>query len=86
MPAIADKKTRSTTRRSSARNVPKDVPAALIYELWDGKPVFYKGYRDVLAGKKTIEEVMRSAAQSCSDLQGVLVSILNGYLYGINQP
>ena len=75
MTAIADKKTRSTTRRSSARNVPKDVPAALIYELWDGRPVYYKGYRDVLAGTKTIEEVM-----SCSDLQGVLVALLTIYL------
>ncbi|WP_375446500.1 hypothetical protein [uncultured Fibrella sp.] len=40
MTAIADKKPRSTARRSSARNVPKEVPAALIYEQWDGKPVY----------------------------------------------
>lgn len=55
----------------------RDIPPALIYELWDGKPIYYKGYREVLAGKLTIEEAM-----SCSDLQGVLVSLLNGYLYG----
>lgn len=74
MTAIADKKTRTSARRSSGWA----VPAALIYELWDGKPVYYKGYRDVLAGKKTIEEVM-----SCSDLQGVLVSLINGHLFGM---
>lgn len=58
-------------RRLSART----IPPVLIYEMWQGKPVYYKGYRDVLAGKKSIIEVM-----SCSDLQGVLVSLLNIYL------
>ena len=71
MTAIAETKPRRT-RRLSTRN----IPAALIYEMWEGKPVYYRGYRDVLAGKKTIQEIM-----SCSDLQGVLVSLLNGYLY-----
>ena len=68
----ATEKQPKRTRRFSARN----IPSALIYEMWQGKPIYYKGYRDVLAGKKTIEEVI-----SCSDLQGVLVSLLNGYLY-----
>ncbi|MEZ0609882.1 Uma2 family endonuclease [Fibrella sp. WM1] len=67
---VAEKK----PRRSPART----VPSALIYEMWAGKPVYYKGYREVMAGKKTIQEVM-----SCSDLQGVLVSILHGTLYGL---
>ena len=52
------------------------MPRALIYEEWAGKPVYYKGYRDVLAGTKNIEEV-----RSCSDLQGVIVYLLNGFLY-----
>ena len=65
MTATAEKKPR--TRRASTRR----IPPALIYETWQGKPVYYKGYRYVLVGKKTIEEVM-----SCSDLQGVLVSLL----------
>ncbi|GAB4022262.1 hypothetical protein GCM10028808_69470 [Spirosoma migulaei] len=43
-----------------------------------GKPVYYWGYQEVLAGKKSIEEI-----RSCSDLQGVLVSLLNGYLYSV---
>ena len=59
------------TGRLSARN----IPLALVYEMWQGKPVYYRGYRDVLAGKKTIEEVM-----SCSDLQGVLVYLLGLYI------
>ncbi|WP_425290924.1 hypothetical protein [Spirosoma linguale] len=63
----------SAKRRPSTRN----IPSALIYEMWSGKPVYYRGYRDVLAGKKTIEEIM-----SCSDLQGVLVALLTIYLGG----
>ena len=68
MTLVAEKKSRRTTR---------SIPSALIYEQWQGKPIYYKGYRDVLAGKKTLEEIM-----SCSDLQGVLVALLNGFLYG----
>ncbi len=62
--------------RKRSRPSTRTVPQALIYEMWQGKPVYYKGYRDVLTGKKAIDEVM-----SCSDLQGVLVSLLNGYLF-----
>lgn len=71
MTAIADKQTRTQPRRAAKRA----VPAALIYEIWAGKPVYYRGYRDVLTGKKNIEETM-----SCSDLQGVLVALLTIYL------
>lgn len=71
MSIVAEKKPRQRTGRISARN----VPPALVYEMWQGKPVYYRGYRDVLAGKKTVEEVM-----SCSDLQGVLVYLLGLYI------
>lgn len=60
------------------RRVPvstKKIPSALIYEEWNGTPIYYKGYKDVVTGKKTIEEIM-----SCSDLQGVLVSLINIFL------
>ena len=63
MTLVAEKKPRRATTRS--------IPPALIYERWKGKPIYYKGYRDVLAGTKTLEEVM-----SCSDLQGALVALL----------
>lgn len=62
--------------RKRSRSSTRTVPQALVYETWQGKPVYYKGYRDVLTGTKAIDEVM-----SCSDLQGVLVSLLNGYLF-----
>ena len=34
------------------------VPRHLIYEIMDGKPIYYKGYWDVLSGKKTASEIM----------------------------
>lgn len=48
---------------------PAVVPESLIYEMLDGRPLYYQGYRDVLAGRKTTEEIMGS-----STLQWVLVS------------
>ena len=34
----------------------RNVPDALIYEIMDGKPVYRKGYREVVSGRKTLEE------------------------------
>ncbi len=74
MTAIAEKKKRTPTHPAPKAKAPAvlDVPSALVYEVWAGKPIYYKGYRDVMAGTKTAAEIM-----SCSDLQGVLVSLLN---------
>jgi len=85
MPEVPDapKRRRASTaapRKSPARKTAprQSVPPALIYEQWNGKPIYYRGYEQVLAGKKSIEEVMSS-----SDMQGVLVSILHGYLFNL---
>jgi len=51
------------------------IPASLIYEEMDGVPVYYRGYRDVLSGKKTLAEIM-----SCNSFQAVLVSLINYFL------
>ncbi len=48
---------------------PAAVPESLIYEMMDGRPIYYQGYREVLAGRKTTEEIMGS-----STLQWVLAS------------
>jgi Uma2 family endonuclease len=60
---------------NSASVCNEKIPSALIYEEWKGVPIYYKGYKDVLAGKKTIEEIIYS-----TDLQGVLVALINGFL------
>ncbi|GAB3505243.1 hypothetical protein GCM10027341_36570 [Spirosoma knui] len=50
------------------------IPSYLIYETLNGKPLYRKGYKDVLANRKTPGEIM-----GCSDLQAIIVSAL--YLY-----
>ncbi len=56
-----------------------DIPDYLIYEIVKGKPIYYKGYRDVLNGTKTIEEIkMESILQSW--LKGRITMILGGLL------
>ncbi|GAB4042124.1 hypothetical protein [Spirosoma jeollabukense] len=51
---------------------------SLVYEMWDGKPVYYAGYKDVLKGAKTVEQVMSS-----SILQSRLVVRLAAYLLSV---
>lgn len=63
---------RTSNRRIAGRNIPE----ALIYEIMDGKPIYRKGYRDVLAGRKTLEEI-----RGASSLQALIVSYLNGMLW-----
>ncbi|WP_421829259.1 Uma2 family endonuclease [Larkinella sp.] len=43
---------------------------SLVYEVLDGRPLYYRGYEDVLAGEKTLEEIRGS-----STLQWILVSL-----------
>ena len=35
-----------------------EVPEYLIYEMYMGQPIYYRGYRDVLKGTKTFEQIM----------------------------
>ena len=52
------------------------VPAYLIYETLNGRPLYRRGYRDVLSGKKKPAEIMGS-----SSLQAMLVSLIHGFLF-----
>jgi hypothetical protein len=49
----------------------KRVPSYLIYETLNGKPLYYKGYKEVLSGKKTPAEIMGS-----SSLQAAIVTAI----------
>ncbi len=59
-----------TPRRPAPRPKGK-IPESLIYEIMDGKPIYRKGYRDVLSGKKTLDEIT-----GASTLQSVIVAYL----------
>lgn len=69
MAIISAEKTKSKRNTASAKIV---VPDYLIREIIDGDRWFYRGYRDVLSGLKTPEEIM-----ACSTYQSLLV----GYVY-----
>lgn len=59
-------------KRRTPGTAQKQSPVALeslVYEVLDGRPLYYRGYEDVLAGKKLPEDIMGS-----SSLQWVLVS------------
>lgn len=49
----------------------KDIPEYLIYEMDEGRPIYYRGYKDVLNGNKTPEQIMGS-----SSLQSLMVSLI----------
>ena len=45
------------TLSSSAKT--QEIPSYLIYEMDDGKPIYYKGYKEVLAGTKDFDRKNR---------------------------
>ena len=58
------------------RNKVKPIPESLIYEIIDGMPLYYEGYKDVLTNKKTSEEIM-----GASGLQSYIIYYLLKVLY-----
>ncbi|MCF2520649.1 Uma2 family endonuclease [Dyadobacter sp. CY351] len=59
----------------------KNIPDVLIHEIIDGIPLYRKGYRDVLAKTKTVEDIM-----GCSSLQFFIIDYLLRLLYkGIDE-
>ena len=65
-----------TTEKPKQRHRAKPIPESLIYEVMDGKPLYYEGYKDVLANKKTSEEIM-----GASGLQSYIIYYLLKVLY-----
>jgi Uma2 family endonuclease len=68
MSKVAEKK---KTKKATKKGIPK----ALIYEMRHGSPIYYRDYEKVLAGEKTLEEVMGS-----SELQAILTFLLLKWL------
>ena len=53
----------------------KTIPKALIYEMRKGKPIYYRDYKRVIVGEKTLEEVMGS-----SKLQAWIIEVIINFL------
>ncbi|MEK7256622.1 MAG: Uma2 family endonuclease [Bacteroidota bacterium] len=57
--------TSTVLEKSGENKPPSKIPDYLIYEVVKGKPIYYKGYKEVLAKTKTFEEIiMESTLQS----------------------
>jgi len=54
----------------------QNIPKSLIYEMVDGVPIYYKGYKDYLNGIKNLDEIMGSSLLQ-SALAGLIVARLN---------
>ena len=54
------------------------IPAALVFEEIDGRPFYYKGYKQVLENKKSIEDIRGS-----SFIQALIVSIVCSYVKNV---
>lgn len=54
------------------------IPESLVFEVLNGRPLYYKGYQNVVAGILKSESLMGS-----SDLQSILVTILVGTLWNL---
>lgn len=54
----------------------KKIPHYLIYEIFDGKPIYYKNYRKVLSGILKPEEIMGS-----SGLQAIIIEYILWILF-----
>ncbi len=56
------------------------IPDSLVYEVMDGKPIYYRGYKNVLSGKLKLEDIMGASA-----LQSFFLSLVNNFLYPLIQ-
>lgn len=65
------------------------VPKALIYEMVEGQPIYYRGWQAVLKGEKTIEQVMASSAIQSYLSSEILVKIhpqlKKNYIFATNE-
>lgn len=51
------------------------IPNALVYEILNGRPLYYRGYKNVLAGIRKPEDIVGS-----SSLQAIIVSLIHSFM------
>ncbi len=65
---LLDSKIKSEKQKTKNK---KTIPKELVYEIIDGKNIYYAGYKDVLNKNKTIEDIM-----GCSGLQSYIIQAI----------
>ncbi len=63
-------------RSQASRARYENIPESLVYEVMDGEPLYYKGYKDVLSNKKSLDDIMGS-----SGLQSFIIQYILEILY-----
>lgn len=76
---------------SKKGTVKRKIPDYLVCEIMDGKPLYYRGYKDVLRKKKTIEEIMGSSSLQAFIITFLMEVIIKGklsdnYQILVNEP
>lgn len=59
--------------------VTQHIPDTLIYEMVNGKPIYYKGYKDYLSGKLKIEALMGSSLLQSAIITQLLVLLFQKF-------
>ena len=63
-------------RSQTSTNKYDNIPDSLIYEVMDGEPLYYRGYKDVLNNKKSLDDIMGS-----STLQSFIITYLLRFIF-----
>ncbi len=58
-----------------AKPILRKIPQQLVYEILDGQPIYYKGYREVIQNKKSFEEIV-----GASGIQSIIVYYLLSFI------
>lgn len=53
----------------------RNIPNSLVYEMVDGNPIYYQGYKEYLKGKKSIEDIMGSSVLQSAIITKLLLLI-----------
>lgn len=64
------------TKSPIRKQRPTKVPDYLVYEIMDGKPIYYKGYREVLSGTKQVAEIMGNSKLQSFILDYLLTTLI----------
>ena len=69
--------TKEIQKSIAKKNTPK-IPNNLIYEIIDGKPIYYANYKQVLNNNKQIQDIM-----GCSGLQAEIIDLIIKFFHKI---
>lgn len=63
------------TAAAPKKRVPK-IPESFIYEMMDGQPIYYRGWREAVRQKKHAEQIMGS-----SEIQSYLIAVIQDFFH-----